>query len=462
MDNFRPTTPQPRLIAYSLTVGLVIVLSLALWLLRELLTDANFSLIYLLFVLVIAIRLGTGPSLVAAIMAFLAFNFLLVSPYYTFIVADTRELLDLLIFLAVAIITGQLASFAQSQAESARQRASEEDVLFKLASSFNQLTDATDVHRVLQDVLRDDLGAMGSRVLPGGTAQTDAPTTVYALLEADQRIYGTLAIRFAEPPTPRQLRTVMACAAQASSALQRIELTRQVQQSRTFEEADRLKTALLHAVSHDLRTPITIIKSSINNLLTLGARLPPDEQREILQIADHESDQLNAMVEDLLDISRLQAGALHLNKEWCSLEEIAGDIAANVWQRTHQERMTLHFPPDLPLVQCDYGLVLRALSNLVENALRYEPADQQISLRGLALVRDVQVSIINHGPSIAPEERQQMGEPFYHGKDGHIGLGLAIAKGILEAHHGRLAIEDTPGGGATFVCTLPRELDSPL
>ena len=189
--------------------------------------------------------------------------------------------------------------------------------------------------------------------------------------------------------------------------------------------------------------------------------MPPEERREILQIADHEVDQLNAMVEDLLDISRLQAGALHLNKEWCSVEEIVGDIAANLWQRTHLERLTLHFPPELPLIQCDYGLVLRALSNLVDNALRYEPADQQIEIRGQQTDSLLLVSIVNHGPSIPPEERRLMGEPFYHGKDGHIGLGLAIAKGIIEAHHGQLSVEETPGGGATFVCSLPRTLDTP-
>ncbi len=461
MDILRLDAKQSRIVSYSLTIGFVIALSLVLWLLRERLTDANFSLLYLLFVVVVAIRLGTGPSLVAAVIAFLCFNFLLVSPYYTFIVADPRELLDLLIFLLVAIITGQLASYARNQAESARQRASEEDVLFKLASSFNQLTDAGDVHRVLHEVLHDDLGAVNSRILPGGGSLNSQPTTAYALLEADNHIYGTLSIQFAQPPTARQLRTVTACAAQASSALQRIELTRQAQQSRTFEEADRLKTALLHAVSHDLRTPITIIKSSINNLLNLGPKMPPEERREILQIADHEVDQLNAMVEDLLDISRLQAGALHLNKEWCSVEEIVGDIAANLWQRTHLERLTLHFPPELPLIQCDYGLVLRALSNLVDNALRYEPADQQIEIRGQQTDSLLLVSIVNHGPSIPPEERRLMGEPFYHGKDGHIGLGLAIAKGIIEAHHGQLSVEETPGGGATFVCSLPRTLDTP-
>lgn len=462
MDLFRLDVKNDPRVAYSLTIGLVLLLSLCLWLLRERLTDANFSLLYILFVLVVAVRFGTGPSLVAAAIAFLCFNFLLISPYYTFIVADPRELLDLLIFLTVAVITGQLASYARYQAETSHERAAEADVLFKLASSFNQLTDAADVRRVLQEVLHDDLGILSSRILPDDGPQPSQPTTAYALLAAGSHIYGTLSVQFAEPPTPPQLRTITACASQASTALQRIELTRQVQQSRTFEEADRLKTALLHAVSHDLRTPITIIKSSINNLLSLGPKLPLEERREMLQIAEHEVDQLNAMVEDLLDISRLQAGALNLNKEWCSLEEIVGDIAANIWQRTHQERLTLHFPPELPLVFCDYGLILRALSNLVDNALRYEPADRQIEISSAQTASDVRLSIANHGPSIAPEERSQMGEPFYHGKDGHIGLGLAIARGIIEAHRGKLTVEDTPGGGATFVCSLPCPLEQPL
>ena len=203
-----------------------------LWVLRAELTPANFSLIYLLVVLVVAISQGTRPSLFASLLSFLGFNFFLVKPYYTFHVADPRDVLDLLVFCVSATLTGQLASYAHRQAERA-------------------------------------------------------------------------------------------------------------QRSRTFEEADRLKTALLHAVSHDLRTPITIIKTSVSTLLAFYPSLPENEREDMLRVIDNEADHLNKMVGNLLDISRLKAGALQMNRGWNSLEEVAGDVAARVWQVTHQERIRI-------------------------------------------------------------------------------------------------------------------------
>ncbi len=152
-------------------------------------------------------------------------------------------------------------------------------------------------------------------------------------------------------------------------ALQRIELAERARASQRYEEADRLKTAILRAVSHDLRTPITIIKTSANNLRMLGERLPVSEQHELAETIETEADHLDKLVGNLLDLSRLQAGALTLNKELNSLEEVAGDVAARIWQTTGQERIQMRLPEDLPLVEFDYGLMLQALTNLVENAL---------------------------------------------------------------------------------------------
>lgn len=441
---------------FALAALLSIALTLLLRLLHDYLTIANFSLIYVMAVVLMAVRLGTGPSLVAALICFLGFNFFLVRPFYTFMVAHPRELLDLLIFLFVAIITGQMSAYARRQAANANQRTYEQEVLFRLTSAFNKLTAQTEVYRVLQRVLEEDLHVQMSQILPDRQIAQVADTTAYTLLEADDHIYGTLRVTFAKPPTPWQLRMLAACAAQASAALARIDLTRQAAQSQSFEEADKLKTALLHAVSHDLRTPITIIKSSASNLVNLQARLSAPEQREMLEMIETEADQLNAMVEDLLEMSRLRAGALRLNKDWCSLEEIAGDVAAAVWQRARAERVRLCFPDDLPLVQCDYALMLRVLANLVDNSLRYEPAESQIEITGSSTPETVSVRVINHGPSIPASEHDLIMQPFYRGPDGHIGLGLAIAKGIVEAHDGHLRVEDTPAGGATFVVTLPR------
>ncbi len=433
---------------------LIAVTTLILWLLRGYLNSANYSLVYLLVVLIIAIRQGTRLSLFAAILSFACFNFFLTNPLYTFFVHEPRELVDLLIFLVVATLTGQLAARARAEAEKARQRAQEQMILFKLTSTFNQLSTTEGVYEALTERLREDLHAINAGILPYANDSPTTDTTMfYLLLRAGGRVYGTLSVSFSHVLTPVQYRLLETCADQAAMALHRIDLIERARKSRTFEEADRLKTALLHAVSHDLRTPITIIKSSAHNLRTLA--LPPADQIETLEVVENEADELDKLVGNLLDFSRLRAGALQLNIRLNDLEEVAGDAAARTFQRLGQQRIKIAFPDDMPLVPFDYGLILQALNNLVDNAVRYEPADRLVEISGGISEAEARVSIANHGPNISPKEREQIMEAFHTGQDGHIGLGLPIAKGIIEAHHGALWVDDTPGGGATFIFSLP-------
>lgn len=452
----------PKLLqACGIALAAVGVTTLALSALRDLLTLANFSLLYLLVVLLIAIQYGVGPSLLAAVASFLCFNYFLVQPLYTFAVADPRDVLDLIVFLVVAMLTGQLAARVRLQAEAIRQRAAEQEILYKLTSAFNQLTSHEGVYEALKRVLREDLAARTVNILPASDQTAPSgQTTAYLLLRTADQIYGTLSVTFSVQPTPTQIRLANTCTAQAAMALQRIDLSERARQSAALGEADRLKTALLRAVSHDLRTPITIIKTSASNLLNLYDSLSQEERSETLAAINSEADQLNKMVGNLLDMSRLQAGALQLNSRLNSLEEVAGDVAARIWQLTGEERIKIDFPEDMPLVPFDYGLILQALINLVDNSLRYAPENSKVEIRGSMTPDEARVAIINHGPTISPEEHHHIMEPFYHGRDGHIGLGLPIAKGIIEAHHGRLWLEDTPGGGATFVTAFPLTSES--
>ncbi len=427
-----------------------------LWLIRDEFTLANFSLIYSLVVLIIAMRQGIWPSLFAALLSFLCFNFFLVRPFYTFLVADPRELLDLVVFFIAASLSGRLASFAREQAENARRRADEQNLLYELTSALNQTGSPDGVFIVLKEVLHrlplvTEVGILPwSETPPEGNA-----TRFYLLMRTEDHGYGILHITFALPPNDVPTAVVNACAIQATLALQRIDLTERAQQSRNFEEADRLKTALLRAVSHDLRTPLTIIKTSISNLLNLYRTLPDADREDMLKTIEAEADQLNRMVGNLLDISRLEAGAMTLDRSLNSLEEVAGDVAARAWQLNHRERIKMIFPAQMPLVAFDYGLIMQALGNLVENALRYELESTQVEIEGSLCDGEARVAIRNHGPDILPEERQLIMEPFFRGKGGNLGLGLAIAKGIIETHCGALWLEDTPGGGATFVFSLP-------
>ncbi|MBZ0275884.1 MAG: DUF4118 domain-containing protein [Anaerolineae bacterium] len=436
----------------------VVVVTFIGSLLRDVLTLANFTMIYILVVLVMAIQRGTRVALVVAFVSFLSLNYFLVRPYYTFLVADPRDVLDLLVFFGVGVMAGQLAARARRQADEARQRAYEQEILYRLTRSFNSLSTNEGVYEVLIGVLKTDFAARQAYVLPAIHEQIPESDTVhYLLLQVDDTIYGTLCMVFDSPPSKEKMRMLNTCASQAALALHRIDLTERARKSQQFEEADRLKTAILHAVSHDLRTPITIIKTSASNLRTLEDRLSAAERVELAQAIEQETDQLDRLIGNLLDLSRLRAGAVTLHCEENSLEEVAGDVAAQVYQRTKREGVYLNFPEDFPLVPFDYGLMLQALNNLMENALRYEPPDRQIEVRGSVDGHEARLWVINHGVPISPHERERIMQPFYHGKDGHIGLGLAIANGIVEAHHGRLWEEDTPGGGATFTFALPLE-----
>jgi two-component system sensor histidine kinase KdpD len=437
---------------------LMVAVTACAWLLRDSLTLANFTMIYFLVVLVLAIWHGTQIALVASIVSFLCTNYLLIRPYYTFIVADPRELVDLFVFFVVAVLAGQLAARERQHAQSARQSAYEQEILYRLTRSFNQLTTSEGVYSALIETLKTDLSALDASVLPHSSIiNRPEKAAQYVVLQANDRIYGTLYVNFDQPLTQEKSRLLNTCTLQAATALQRIDLAERAQRSQQFEDADRLKTALLHAVSHDLRTPVTIIKTSVHNLRVIDERLSAEERSEALESIEQESDRLDNLIGNLLDLSRLRAGAMTLNLQQNSLEEIAGDVAAYAFQRAKRERVRLNFPDEFPLLKFDYGLVLQAVSNLMDNALRFEPVGSTIEIVGTVAEGEARLALVNHGENITGDERENLMKPFYHGKHGQTGLGLAIANGIIELHRGRIWIGDTPGGGATFVVALPLE-----
>lgn len=445
-----------RVRVYGVALLVVVVVTLcAVWL-RNTLTLANFTMVYLLLVVMIAVWAGTSAAFLTAFVSFACINYFLVPPYYTFLVADPREVLDLAVFLIVASIAARLASDARQRAQESRQRAREQEILYQLTRSFNQQTQTQGVYDALTKVLQEDLSASTVSILPYARgAVVENMTVHYLLLQSNDRVYGTVCVGFVTPLAEIQIQLLHTCVSQAVMALQRIDLTERAGKSRQFEEADKLKTAILHAVSHDLRTPITIIKTSASNLRQFHDQLTREDEAEIAQTIEHEVDQLDKLVGNLLDMSRLNAGALALNSQLNALEEIAGDVAARVWQLTNQERITIRFPEEMPLVNFDYGLMLQAATNLVENSLRYEPLTSKIEIRGRFTPQHVIMEIVNHGETISQEVKDRMMTPFFHGSGGRLGLGLPIAKGIIEAHHGQLLVEDTANGGATFVIQLP-------
>jgi len=448
-----------RVAEYAIALMTIAVVTFVLWVFRESFTQADISLLNLLAILALSIRLGGRPTLLAVIVSFFTTNFFFIEPIYTFHV--TRgQFIDLWIYLATALAASVLGAYSRRQGDAARRSAEEQKLLHSFSSSFNRIPDREGVYDTLRRVMQDRLAAGEVTILPGRhEAPREDPRKVISsmTIATGERVYGTVQATFDAAPSPEQTRLIEACVVQASMALQRIELTEQAQRGLGFEEADRLKTALLRAVSHDLRTPITIIKTSASNLQRLHHRLADAERLETLEGIESAADHLDTMVGHLLDLSRLQAGVMPINREWNALSDIVADVAARVWELYRDERIRVSFPADMPPVRCDHGLMLQALSNVVENALRYEPGGSMIEVRGSYEPTEVRAAVIGHGLTIPPEERERIMEPFNRQQDGHLGLGLAISKGIVEAHRGRIWVEDTPGGGATFVIALLRD-----
>jgi two-component system sensor histidine kinase KdpD len=243
---------------------------------------------------------------------------------------------------------------------------------------------------------------------------------------------------------------------------ERQRLVEETNRVRLLEEVDRLRAALMGSVSHDLRTPLASIKASISDLADPGLRLSDEDRATLLRTTEEETDRLTRLVTNLLDMSRIQAGALVLHRSATPLDELVAGVAARLAGMFTDHRLTTDVPDGLPLVDVDYLLMEQVLSNLLENAARHTPAGTAVAVRAHTVADggEVEVAVVDGGPGVAEEERDLIFDEFYRpraegGGPGGTGMGLAIVKGIVEAHGGRIGVETTPGGGATFVFRLP-------
>jgi len=236
------------------------------------------------------------------------------------------------------------------------------------------------------------------------------------------------------------------------------------QRAQVQAETERMRNALLSAVSHDLRTPLTAITGAASSLLDHPDALPPASRQELLQAIYEEANRLDRLVKNLLDITRLEAGAVHLHKEWHPLDEVVGAALTRVEGRLRGHPVRTQFPPHLPMVPLDGVLIQQVVINLLENALKYTPPDTPIDLSASATADAIVFEIADRGPGLPPGDEQRIFDKFYRAgpaREGGVGLGLTICRGIVEAHGGRIWAEDRPGGGAVFRFTLPLEGSQP-
>ena len=430
--------------------------------LREGLGLPTEMLFFLLLTVGVALVGGLWPAIVAAVAGFLLLNWFFTPPVHTFTVSALENVFALLVFVAVAVAVATVVDLAARRSSQAARARSEATTLSLLATSVLRGEDALPelLERVRETfglasvALLERTGDSWARVAGAGAEPLCARPD-----EADVRVQVsdvlTLALRGRVLPAADR-RVLAAFAHQAAAALDRRRLAEQARQARRLAEGNKIRTALLAAVSHDLRTPLASIKASVSSLRSGDVQWDPADEAELLATIEESADRLDRLVANLLDMSRLQTGAVNPLSRPVSLDEVIAPSLANV----PADRVKLEVPDDLPPVLADPGLLERSLANVVENAVRHggvEPVRISARTSGGA----VELRIVDRGPGVPEALKSRMFEPFQRLGDrprgAGVGLGLAVARGFAEAVGGDLRAEDTPGGGLTMIFTLPME-----
>ena len=425
--------------------GSVALTTLLLYPLSEIAPAVSLGVLYLIAVLLVSSLFGLWLGLATSVAAAAAFNFFHIPPTSRFTIADAENWVALVVFLIAAAVASSLSELARARAAEAEARRREADLAAELARLLLGSAEP-----------RTALGAAAKRI--ADALGVDSAAIVLEPVEADERQAaiplgdrGTLIVPVSAETVARE-RVAPALEAVLAAALEREALTAEVVETNALRRSDDIKTAVLRSVSHDLRSPLTAIVAAGD---ALGSpELSTEDRVELADTIVRESRRLARLVDQLLDLSRLQAGAAEPREDWCSLDEVA---RAAVDDTGAGDRVRLAIAPDLPLIRADSGQLRRALANLLENALRYGD-DEPISLRARVSGGRILVRVVDHGPGIPFAEQERIFAPFYRGTgaEGHgSGLGLAIVRGLLEANGGRVHVESLPGQGTSFVIELP-------
>jgi two-component system, OmpR family, sensor histidine kinase KdpD len=457
--------PEPPSLAAGLVVAVLAVaaITVLIFALREVSPAESTGVAYLLAVLLVSSLWGLRLGLVTSVLSAAAFNYFHLPPTGRFTIADSRHWVALGVFLVAAVVASSVAELARSRAVEAEQRRREADLAAELA---RVLLGGASVRETLDDAaarLAEALSLERAEIVLEPAVPGDADRLGYELRSGGRRL-GTLFVdgRVSAAVRARlRERVVPALEALLAAALERDRLQSEVVETRVLRRSDELKTALLQTVSHDLRTPLTAIMAA-GSALAAG-ELSRADREELGRAIVEESERLTALVEKVLDLSRLQAGAAAPRREWVSVEEILRETAAQL--DPSGERFAFSLDRDLPLIRADGVQLERAFANLLENAARYSGA-ARVHVRARVVGPQLKIRIVDRGPGISPEELRRIFEAFYRvasQRDGHTGsgLGLAIVKGFVEANGGQVWAESLPGQGTSFVVAFPVEPSAP-
>ena len=473
------------------------------WCMFPYFATANLIMMYLIAVIVIASRWGRGPSVLASVLSVASFDFFFVPPYLTFAVSDFQYLLTFGVMLVVALVISSLAGRVREQVQLARYGERRTAVLYEMSRDLATHRGTAMLVQVAVKHLREvfdgqvaifiadaekkvrlqrseqlyfeldpkesgvaqwvfdhkERAGSGTDTLPGASA-------LYLPLVGSS-VIGVVAVRPKDTAVlldPDQLHLLESLINQVALAIERTRLSEEAQQAHVRMETERMRNAILSSVSHDLRTPLATITGAASSLLDERNPLNPSDRLELSRSIYREADRLDRLLKNLLDMMRIEAGAVRLNKEWHPVDEIVGAALDRLEERLRGHTVKTAFPPDLPMVQIDGVLLEQVVLNLLENAAKYAPPGTSIELSASAADHEVVVEIADRGQGIPTGEEVRIFDKFYRARparEGGVGLGLTICRGIIEAHGGRIWAENRSGGGAVFRFSIPLPEEQP-
>lgn len=455
------------------STGTVLVSSLVLILLRPFLSNAVVALLYLVPVVISATLLGRLAGITASVLSFLIFNYFFISPYYTLRVTHPQDFLAMIVLLSVAILISSLMARIQSNLVQVQAREREAIQLYELGVDLAGKNDLSMIARILaerlaaffQPTLIEVEIFHPQTIVRKGNALGKESTQVIAL-SSPRGLLGEIRIWHpAGQLMPEEERLLQTFASQGALALDRAILSDSETRARVLEESDRLKTAILSSVSHELRTPLASIQAAATSLFNPNVMLEPAARSELQSLLIEETDNMAQLVGNLLNMSRIEAGALKLQRQWNSFAEIVDTALRRLQRYVANHAIDVDVSEELPLISVDSVLMEQVIINLVRNSLKFAPPNTPIRISARAEDHALRVTVSNEGPPIPEEYLQHVFEKFYPipGKDTSqgTGLGLSICKGIVEAHGGQIWAANVAIGVA-FHFTLPRTWDGTL
>ncbi|MBN1503475.1 MAG: DUF4118 domain-containing protein [Candidatus Eisenbacteria bacterium] len=489
---------------YVKSVALIAAVSILGSLLEHSIAAANIVMLYILVVVVTAVRWGKGPSILAAALSVLVFDVFFVPPHFSLNVADYQYLIAFATLFMVGLVVSTLTVRTRDQADAARKSEAQTAALYSLSRDLAGAADSGTVCLAALPHLRQAFGAepaillsagsaphgkaahfgfrptekeastlkaaMGTPPGPGAGRVLTFPTSGYCVpMTTRTSVIGVVALR--APGTeqtqetdraaaPEQLRLLETCANLIASTLDRVRLAEEAGQARVLRETEKLQTAFLNSVSHDLRTPLVSVTGSLSSVLQ-DTEMEEESRKALLETAYEQSCRLNRLVSDLLDMARVDAGALRLRRVPADVSDLIGAAIRQTEDALGGLPLNLDVPEGLPEASVDFSLMLRVLANLLDNAVRYSPAGTKVDVRARVKEGRLELSVADRGIGIPAGDLEQVFNKFYRVRRPQThkgtGLGLSVCKGIVEAHGGTISAANRDGGGTVVTVTVPLE-----